>query len=281
MDSFAVDNNKLSFEVLCVTMHQTDFSKIEKMNISSNVVFANQCDHTSYEEMIFDGHTAKMISTQTRGVGKNRNLTLIYASADICLFADDDVTYVDDAEQKILSEFASHPDADIFIFNFDSDDSTRPDIKHSKTKKWISLRNPWGAIRIAFRLSAIKKANLWFSTLFGGGCVFPSGEDSIWLKDARKAGLTIYVSKETIGTVSYETSSWFTGYDEKYFYGIGACYQAINRKTAQFKKLLRLIKERNRGTLTFKQKKQWMTNGIKGYDKMLSYQDFCQNSNYK
>ena len=67
------------FEILCVTMHQNDFSKIKEMNIHSDVVFTNQCDHTSYEEIEFDGHTAKMISTQTRGVGKNRNLAITAA----------------------------------------------------------------------------------------------------------------------------------------------------------------------------------------------------------
>lgn len=30
------------FELLCVTMHQKDFSKIQEMNIHSDVVFANQ-----------------------------------------------------------------------------------------------------------------------------------------------------------------------------------------------------------------------------------------------
>ena len=65
------------FEVLCVTMHQNDFSKIKEMNINVDVVFANQCDHTSYEELKFDDYTAKMISTQTRGVGINRNCMLV------------------------------------------------------------------------------------------------------------------------------------------------------------------------------------------------------------
>ena len=36
------------FEILCVTMHQTDFAKVEEMNIHSNVVFANQCNRTAY-----------------------------------------------------------------------------------------------------------------------------------------------------------------------------------------------------------------------------------------
>jgi hypothetical protein len=56
------------FEVLCVTMHQTDFSKIREMNIHSDVVFANQCDHTSYDEYTFESHTAKkrMVKILTR-----------------------------------------------------------------------------------------------------------------------------------------------------------------------------------------------------------------------
>ncbi len=265
-----------TFEILCTTMHQTDFSKIKEMNIKSNVVFANQCDHTSYEEMDFDGHTAKMISTTTRGVGKNRNLSLIYASADICLFADDDVVYDDDAEQKILSEFEKNPDADVMIFHFESNHPTRKPPKYNETKKWVSAKNPWGAVRIAFRLSAVRKANVWFTTLFGGGCIFPSGEDSIWLKSARKAGLTFYVSKETIGKVSYENSSWFTGYDEKYFYGVGACYQAINPKTAVLKRVLRVYSERSRGSLSPKQKLQWMKNGAKGYQRNISYEEFIK-----
>ena len=138
------------FEVLCVTMRQNDFSKLKEMNIHSDVVFANQCDHTSYEELEFDGHTAKRISTQTRGVGINRNLTLMYASADVCLFADDDVTYDDDMEQRVIAEFNAHPDADVIIFHLDTD-SERKQIKYLKTKKCGRFsRMPWGGIRIAF-----------------------------------------------------------------------------------------------------------------------------------
>lgn len=263
-----------TFEILCVTMHQNDFSKLKEMNVHSDIVYANQCDHTSYEEIEFEGHTAKMISTATRGVGKNRNLSLLYATADICLFADDDVTYNDDAAERVLSEFEAHPDADVMIFHFDSDHPTRKPPKYPKTKKWRSKRNPWGAVRIAFRLSSVKKANLWFTTLFGGGCTFPSGEDSIWLRAARRAGLTFYVSKETIGQVSYETSSWFTGYDEKYYYGVGACYEALNPKTASLKALRRVYSERNRSSLSKKQKLRWIKNGRNGYKKMLSFNDY-------
>ena len=174
----------MNFEILCVTMHQTDFSKIKEMNIRSNVVFANQADTVKYEELEFDGHTAKMITTNTRGVGINRNMALSYASAEICLLADDDLTYKNDLEEIICSEFNTHPEADVFIFNVDVQKNfhERTEKKYKKTRKrYFWDGKPWGACRIAIRLSSIKKKNIWFTTLFGGGCVFPSGEDSMFL----------------------------------------------------------------------------------------------------
>ncbi len=260
------------FEILCVTMHQTDFSKLKEMNIRSDVVFANQCNRTAYEEIHFENHIAKMISTETRGIGKNRNLALLYASADICLMADDDVRYADDMEQRVLREFEKHPDADVIVFHFASNDPNRKPPQYAKTKKWPKFaRTPWGAIRIAFRFEAVQRANTWFTTLFGGGCLFPSGEDSMWIKALRKSGLTFYVSKETIGEVSYETSIWFTGYDEKYFFGVGAYYTAMNPKIAFLKYLYGAFRTRGKGTLSLAEKIKWMKRGKEGYEKMLSY----------
>ncbi len=263
-----------SFEVLCVTMGQHDFSKIKEMNIRSDVVFANQADHTAFNELEFNGHMAKMISTQTRGVGINRNLTLMYASADICLFADDDVIYNDNYPEVVIREFDEHPDADIFIFHFDTN-SERKQIKYGKTKKCGKFsRMPWGGIRIAFRLSSVKKANVYFTTLFGGGCIFPSGEDSMWLKDIKRKGLTFYVSKETIGRVSFDGSSWFTGYDEKFFFGKGAFCYAMHAAGFDIWKLYYLWRYRKYGSMRFKDKLKWMNYGRKGYRRMISYDGF-------
>ena len=256
------------FEILCVTMHQKDFSKIEQMNIHSDVVFANQADRTSFDEKEFDGHLARMITTDTRGVGINRNLALTYAKGEICLFADDDVTYDDDVEERVLAEFDAHPDADIIIFHLDTD-SDRKQIKYNETKKCSRFcKMPWGGVRIAVRLSSIRKANIWFTTLFGGGCIFPSGEDSMWLTDARKKGLTFYVSKETIGSVSFETSTWFSGADEKFYYGKGAFYQALHPKTKYMWMLYLAFRTLKGGDLTLFEKIKFMKLGSKGYKEM-------------
>lgn len=262
------------FEILCVTMHQTDFSKLKEMNIHSDVVFANQAGSTSYEELSFEGHTAKMITTATRGVGINRNLALTYASADICLFADDDVTYIDDVEKIVLAEFDAHPDADVFIFNLDTD-GARKQIKYAKTKRCGRFsRMPWGAVRIAVRTSAVRKANLWFTTLFGGGCLFPSGEDSMWLADAKRKGLTFYVSNKTIGQISFDQSSWFTGYDEKFFFGKGACIAAMKKRFCGIWSLYYLWRYRRVGELAVSAKLRWIKKGIRGFKTLQGYEHF-------
>lgn len=261
------------FEILCVTMHQKDFSKIEQMNINSDVVFANQADTTSMDELEFNGHRARMITTDTRGVGVNRNLALTYAQGEICLFADDDVTYDDDMEERVLKEFDAHPDADVIIFHFDTD-SDRKQVKYPKTKKCGRFcRLPWATFRVAFRLNSVKKANVWFTTLFGGGCIFPSGEDSMWLTEARKKGLTFYVSKETIGKVSFEESTWFTGFDEKMYYGKGAFYQATHPGTKLLWMLYFALRTKKLSKLSIKEMFKWMNNGVDGYRKIHSYSE--------
>lgn len=263
-----------SFEILCVTMHQGDFAKIEQMNIHSNVVFANQCDHTSYEEIRFQDKLAKMISTQTRGVGINRNLALTYATADICLLADDDVVYCDDMERKVVAEFNAHPNADVFIFHLDTTDEVRKQVKYKKTAKYPKYKGlPWGAFRIAFRLEALRKANVWFTTLFGGGCIFPSGEDSLFLTDMRKKGLKFYVSKETIGMVSFENSTWFTGADEKYYYGKGAYYECVHKKSFWIWALYFALRTKKASKLNLKEKLKWMKKGKRGFKDQKSYLD--------
>lgn len=176
----------------------------------------------------------------------------------------------------VVAEFDAHPDADIFIFHLDTD-SERKQVRYSKTKKCGPFtRMPWGGLRVAVRLNSIKKANVWFTSLFGGGCLFPSGEDSMWLADAKKKGLTFYVSKETIGKVSFEDSSWFTGYDEKFFFGKGAWCQAVHSRTFVFWSVYYAWRYRNSGNLTFSQKRKWMSRGRKAYAEMISFEELGQ-----
>ncbi|MCD7858290.1 MAG: hypothetical protein LUG55_10975 [Clostridiales bacterium] len=42
-------------EILCATMGQTDFSKLQELKIQCDVLFANQADRFSYEELTWFG----------------------------------------------------------------------------------------------------------------------------------------------------------------------------------------------------------------------------------
>lgn len=56
-----------------------------------------------------------MISTQTRGVGINRNFRLHYADADILLISDDDMVFKEGYTKTVEKTFSELPDADTII----------------------------------------------------------------------------------------------------------------------------------------------------------------------
>lgn len=72
-------------EIVCVTMGQKDLTIAEKMHITGDAVFGNQADGFRKEVQTRDGQTVKMITTDTRGVGVNRNIALLHATGDILL----------------------------------------------------------------------------------------------------------------------------------------------------------------------------------------------------
>ena len=213
----------MSLEVLVATMHQKDFSLIEKMNIKSDVIFANQCDFNRYEELNFDSNSAKMISTNTRGVGVNRNIALLYSSADILLFGDDDVVYNEDYVEEVEKAFREQKDADAIVFGMEV-------TKGGKVVQKIQNRNKrlhiWNALKYATYVIAIKrevvlKCNLKFSEIFGGGCQYSCGEDSLFIVDMMRCGAHVYANKYVLGSTNIDSSSWFTGYNEKFFFDKG------------------------------------------------------------
>lgn len=254
------------FEILCATMHQKDFSKIQEMNIRSNVVFANQCDHTSYEEIEFDGYTAKMISTQTRGVGKNRNLALIYATADICLLADDDVVYCEGYENIVCDFYDSHPDADVVVFNFKvSRNGSEPQNIIKETKKLKKKKLQYGTYAMSFRRSSIDWNNIRFHHYFGGGALYSCGEDSKFLNDCFKNKLNIYVCSDTIGVVNHKESTWFDGITDKFLIDKGILFYSLMGNLAVPASFYHCFKHRrgDYSTLGWKNAYKLMKQGVK------------------
>lgn len=220
-------------QVLVATMHQSDSSIAEKMNICCDAVLANQAHTNSITVERTAQGVRKLITTDTRGVGLNRNIALLASDAELLLLADDDVVYNDDMPRQVCKAFEEMPQADVLIFGIDivknNEITERRRTRRRKLYVWNAMK--YGAVRIAIRRNALQKANLQFSQLFGGGCMYSAGEDSLFLKACFDAGLKVYSHEYVLGTCCKDTSTWFTGYGEKYFYDKGVLVRHLFPRT--------------------------------------------------
>ena len=216
----------MKIDILVATIKQNDLSIASKMNINGNCIIANQANNVRLNSK----SSVKMVTTNTKGVGINRNLGIMLSTADICVLADDDMVFKDDAMEVVQKAFKKIPEADIIIFNID--DSTGAKHRTNSKVKRLRFYNifNYGAARVAFRRKSILKANIMFTLLFGGGCQYSNGEDSIFLGDAIKKGLKVYTYPESIATLQPSSSTWFRGYEKKFFLDKGAMYYCISNK---------------------------------------------------
>ena len=220
----------MKIQVLVASMHQKDHSLLEKMNIQTDAIIANQCDQNSVEQFIWNDHEIMYLNFAERGVGLNRNNALIRANADICLFADDDMVYVDGYNKIIEKAFNEHPNADVIIFNLNDESNSRYMIQKEEKIGYLNYLR-YGTARVAVRLSRIKENAIYFNQLFGGGCQYCHGEDNLFLTACLNNKLKIVALPETIATLKVEReSTWNNGYDDKYLHDQGVLYKAISRK---------------------------------------------------
>ena len=236
----------MKVQVLISTMHQTDHSLLDKMNIQSDAIVVNQCNRNGIEEFEYKGHQILWMSLKERGVGLSRNTALMRATADIILFADDDVVYDDGYEKTIVDCFEKYATTDMLIFRVESTNKDRPTKKESRDHKltWFNSMK-YGAFRIAIRTAAIRKANVFYSLLFGGGAKYQAGEDTLFIQQCLKNKIKAVSVQKRIGIVEQNQSTWFAGSNEKYFYDKGVLVRRCFGLWAKPLLLLLLVKNRH------------------------------------
>lgn len=218
----------MKIETLVATINQEDFSLIYDMNIQTDVIVGNQCGKDSVEIEEYENGQIEYYNASVRGVGNNRNLLLDKASADICIFADDDMKFVNGYPSIVMSAFEKCPDADILVFNLIEKNPRR---YVNKSIFRVNNRNygKYGAARIAFRRKNIVESGVRFSLQFGGGTEHGSGEDTIFLHDCLKQNLKIYAVPYAIAEIDQDAdSTWFEGYNRKFFNDKGALYSRLH-----------------------------------------------------
>lgn len=207
-----------TLQVLVAAVNQTDYTLPEKLNLQSDAIIGNQCDRNSIEMMDHNGHNILYLNFKERGVGLNRNNAWMRASADIVLFADDDMRYVDDYPNIVREAF---------------------------WVRWYNILR-FGAARIAAKTEALRRRGICFNLCFGGGAEYSQGEDSLFLTECLKKGLVIYAAPVFIAELTEERdSTWFKGYTEKFFSDHGALYAVMAPKLYPFLCLQDAVRKRN------------------------------------
>lgn len=214
----------MKLETLVVTVKKDGVQLFKNMNIQTDAVVANQGNENTCENYHEGNHKLKAVTSNTRGVGINRNIAFLASTAEIILFTDDDFTFFDGYENIIIGAFEQNKDADIIIFNRNLTKNGEIVEYGNNQDKRIRLYNAmkYGACSLAVRRDSLLKARVIFTHLFGGGSVYGSGEDSLFILDCLRRGLHIYTSSHCIGSCAIDCSSWFRGYNNKYFYDKGA-----------------------------------------------------------
>lgn len=266
----------MRIQVLVAAMHQTDHSLPEKMNIRSEAIIGNQCDRNEIERFERDGHTVTYLSFAERGVGLNRNNTLIRADGDVCLFSDDDMRYRDDYVEVIERAFRELPHADGIIFNIEFvGGNARGRRRNTKSKRlhWYNALN-YGTARLAVKTDSVKRENLSFHSCFGGGTRFSCGEDTLFIVDMLRHGLKLYTYPAVIADVETGTSTWFTGYNKKLLYDRGVLFRAISRRFAALLCLQALIRHPHtykEAGVSFGEAWKLMKRGRRGFATLTPY----------
>ena len=217
----------MSVQVLASVLNQEVQRLLVQMHIESNAVIVNQCDTDALKELDFCGHRIMEVDLSSRGVGISRNTAIHHSEADILLFSDQDIVYEKGYATAIEKEFAMHPEADMILFNIQVGE-VRKTYENLKWKRvhWYNCGR-YGAVSFAIRREKLLESRVMFSQLFGGGAKYSAGEDSLFLKDLMDRGIKVYASPILIGREEEGDSTWFKGYNEKFFFDRGVLYKQL------------------------------------------------------
>lgn len=261
----------MNLEVLMSAMHQTDFTLGYKSRIKSDLLIINQCDKEDYEEIIVDGYRWRMISTKERGLSKSRNMALKNALGDICLLSDDDEEFSEGYSESILNAFNDIPQATAIVFNVRRINTiAKKRYYHISESREAPSYRGYQSGMLAFRRQTVINTGIKFNELFGSGSKWGGGEETLFQRDLRRYNLKIYENPFLIATLNYGGGSkWFNGYNEKYFYNLGAYSYYANNYRLTFQTIIRMIYEcfyklRKEKYLSPIGKIKWMLRGMKG-----------------
>ena len=175
--------------------------------------------------------------------------------------------------QKVLEAFEKLPCADVIIFGMDMVKGGVVVEKRETGIRRLGVHNSmrFGTYRIAVRRKALLDHNITFHQRFGGGCDFSSGEDSLFLKECFNRGLVVYSYNYNLGTCCKDSSTWFVGCNEKYFYDKGVLLSRLFPENAYLMVLYFGIRFKRKTDIGVIKRIRLMCAGVRGGKKMEPY----------
>jgi glycosyltransferase involved in cell wall biosynthesis len=222
----------MKVQVILSTMHQTDYSLVERIGLESDVVIVNQCDKDSVECLEHNGYKVVWINSKERGLSRSRNLALKNADSDICLIADDDEALQSGYTSIIEDAFTRHKDASVIGFQAEGIDSLFKTYSGDEGRIGFIKYMRMASVEIAFKRQDLIDNNIKFNENIGAGTKYKMGEENTLLFNCLSAGLHIYYVPKLICKIYVGESTWFTGFDDDYFYSRGAVFTAMSNKWA-------------------------------------------------
>ena len=214
-------------EYLVSTMNQNNIEFLKNMNIKNDIVVINQTNYNQMRIIKNETQKIKFISVNEKGLSKSRNMAIENSRADICVLADDDFKYYDNASNNILKAYEKHPDADIIAFYYNAKGRQKKDFDgRCKRINYITSLKLCSA-QITFKRESIIKNYIRFNEDFGAGAEkYKAGEESIFLYECLKKRLKIYIEPIYILEIDERAdgSAWFEGYNKNFFETKGAAY---------------------------------------------------------
>lgn len=253
----------MKIQVLASVMNEDAAELIERMRLESDAVIINQCDRLDSEVIEHKGHCVRFYSFPDRGVGRSRNEAIMRADGDICLFADADLVYEPGYAEAVAAEFERNHDADMILFNVTVEEERKTyHITERKRVHWYNCGR-YGAVSFAVRRERLLSSGVMFSLLFGGGAKYSNGEDSLFLKEFMDKGFSVYTAPVTIAREAAGNSTWFQGYNRKFFLDRGVLYRYLYGRLSLLMALRFLAAHRDKLCLevSMGQAYRWMREG--------------------
>lgn len=191
----------IPFEILISTMFRSDFTFLEAMfpKVSCwdyHILIINQTNNA--HQLLSSHSNIRVINTHERGLPLSRNMAIKNAHGKICLIADDDVRYVENLLDIVISAFNKANDATIITFQMLD---RHGDLYQKYRKIRVHNRktlNTINGVVIAFNLSKLLESEISYDPLFGLGATFESANEYVFMRNALAANVRCVFEEQII-----------------------------------------------------------------------------------